>query len=257
MDNLLPTLLLGGLMGLLGQGARAVIGLKGMADDARALQVSPDDLFQAARLLISLAIGFLVGLAAAVIYIATGADLKTPDWHILLNFVGAGYLGTDFLEGFISQYLPAGKQAAAALGTRGGATSQGATNTLQELTNKISTLPTSEAFSALSDKVDAVTLSLARTTSKTIKLSEIYRRVYSIIKPGSTVQPSDKVSKWWANGNWTLAVVCMKYQPDFSVDGLQLQKKDVEAESASTIAGFCNCVAKWYTDSKNWTVIQD
>jgi len=76
-----------------------------MTDDAKSSGVSPADLFQAARLLISLAIGFLVGLAAALIYIMSNPSDAAPDWHVLLGFAAAGYAGTDFLEGFISKYL--------------------------------------------------------------------------------------------------------------------------------------------------------
>ncbi len=100
----LTTLLLGGLMGLLGQGSRAVIGLKGVADAASAPSPSQDDVFRAARLYFSLMIGFLVGLAAAVIYLA-GQPKDLLDWHTLVGFAAAGYVGTDFLEGFISNYL--------------------------------------------------------------------------------------------------------------------------------------------------------
>ncbi len=100
----LHVLVLGALMGLLGQGSRAVAGLKSMADDAQSLGVNPNDLFQAARLLVSLVIGVLVGLAAALIYLASGAT-QNPDWHYLLSFAAAGYAGTDFLEAFISKYL--------------------------------------------------------------------------------------------------------------------------------------------------------
>lgn len=96
--------MLGALMGLLGQGARAVAGLKTMTDDAQTMGLSPNDLFQAARLFVSLAIGVLVGLAAALIYLAGDGSVK-PDWHILLGFAAAGYTGTDFLEAFISKYL--------------------------------------------------------------------------------------------------------------------------------------------------------
>ncbi len=105
-------------MGLLGQGSRAVVGLKSISDDAKSLGVSPNDLFQAARLFISLVIGFLVGVAAALIYLMSNAS-GIPDWHILLGFAAAGYAGTDFLEGFISKYLtptvPPVSKAAAAL----------------------------------------------------------------------------------------------------------------------------------------------
>ena len=44
---LLEILIIGALMGMLGQGARAVVGLKGMSDDAKALDLSPNDLFEA------------------------------------------------------------------------------------------------------------------------------------------------------------------------------------------------------------------
>lgn len=104
---LLEVLLLGGLMGLLGQGARAVVGLKGMADSAKALSLSPNDLFEAARLIVSLLIGFLVGLAAALIYIKTNGATE-PNFQALIGFAASGYVGVDFLEGFISQYLPQG-----------------------------------------------------------------------------------------------------------------------------------------------------
>jgi hypothetical protein len=120
-SDMMTTLLLGGLMGLLGQGARTVVGLKSMTDEAKDLGVSPNDLFQAARIVTSLLIGFLVGLAAALIYLSGltppatgtapgGAAAFALDWHILLGFAVAGYAGTDFLEGFISNYLtPAAK----------------------------------------------------------------------------------------------------------------------------------------------------
>lgn len=105
---MLNILILGALMGILGQGARAVVGLKGMADDAKALSLSPNDLFQAARLLTSFLIGSLVGMAAAVVYIKNNGVAAITDAQTLLAFAASGYLGTDFLEGFISQYLPQG-----------------------------------------------------------------------------------------------------------------------------------------------------
>lgn len=112
--TMLIILVLAGLMGLLGQGARAVIGLKGMADEAKSQGVSPNDLYQAARLMTSLMIGMLVGLAAGVIFIANGGSgANLFDWHTLLSFASSGYLGTDVLEGFISKYLAPDKPAAA------------------------------------------------------------------------------------------------------------------------------------------------
>src|SRR5579862_3499061 len=82
---LLEVLILGALMGILGQGARAVVGLKGMSDNAKALDLSPNDLFEAARLVTSFLIGFLVGLAAAIVYIKNFGVVE-PDWQALVGF---------------------------------------------------------------------------------------------------------------------------------------------------------------------------
>jgi hypothetical protein len=117
LESYLIVLLLGGLMGLLGQGSRAVAGLKSMADDAQSLAVSPNDLFQASRLVISLVIGFLVGLAAALSYLATGASPGDLGWHALIGFAASGYAGTDFLEAFISRYLVPSVQPSAKIAT--------------------------------------------------------------------------------------------------------------------------------------------
>jgi hypothetical protein len=108
--RVIEIILLGGLMGLFGQGIRAVVGLKSMVDQANAKGVSQNELFDAARLLISLVIGFLAGIAATL---ALGFDkFETIQMSLLLGIAAAGYSGTDFIEGFISQYLPGGKPAA-------------------------------------------------------------------------------------------------------------------------------------------------
>jgi hypothetical protein len=54
-------LLLAGLLGMVGQGVRAVVGLKKLNEDAAAQGVSSADLFIAARLIVSLLIGFIAG----------------------------------------------------------------------------------------------------------------------------------------------------------------------------------------------------
>jgi len=110
IGKVIEIILLGGLMGLFGQGIRAVVGLKTMVDEANQKGVSQNELFDAARLLISLVIGFLAGIAATL---ALGFDkFDTIQMSLLLGIAAAGYSGTDFIEGFISQYLPGGKPAA-------------------------------------------------------------------------------------------------------------------------------------------------
>ena len=106
-------LMLGGLMGLFGQGIRSVVGLKTMVDQANAAGADQQDMFRAARFLVSLLIGFLAGIAATIVVgIQKLIDLKPDDIQLLLGIAAAGYAGADFIEGFMSQYLPGGKVAA-------------------------------------------------------------------------------------------------------------------------------------------------
>lgn len=62
----LAALLLTGLLGALGQGVRAVAGLKKMNDDAGDSNASSADLFIASRLIINLLIGFVAGIVAGL-----------------------------------------------------------------------------------------------------------------------------------------------------------------------------------------------
>lgn len=59
--ELLVTIFLSGMMGLVGQGARTVIGLKKLNDANAGKDPGQADLFLASRLLISLMIGFIAG----------------------------------------------------------------------------------------------------------------------------------------------------------------------------------------------------
>lgn len=94
--NILTTLLLFGLMGLIGQGIRAVIGLKNAAL-AQASNPTAQSSFNAAYLFVSLMIGFIAGIVAGLalnwndVTGASGIDMKT-----LLGLVAAGYAGADF-----------------------------------------------------------------------------------------------------------------------------------------------------------------
>ncbi len=89
--GLLEYLIVGGLMGMLGQGARAVIGLKEMSTDARTLNLNPNDVFETGRLITSIIIGFLVGLAAALVTLKSGDTIITiPGWTTLLGWLPPG-----------------------------------------------------------------------------------------------------------------------------------------------------------------------
>jgi predicted chitinase/phage shock protein PspC (stress-responsive transcriptional regulator) len=109
----LALLLLCGLMGLIGQGARAAVGLKTMTTSA-ASAPSQQTEFNAAYLLISLMIGFIAGVLAGL---ALKLKIDPSDITVLLGLAAAGYAGTDFIENTLSIFIP-GKAADTKSGTQ-------------------------------------------------------------------------------------------------------------------------------------------
>jgi predicted chitinase len=109
MENsagLLATLLLCGLMGLLGQGIRAAVGLKNAAALESATPGQQSE-FNAAYFLISLMIGFIVGVLAGIgIGINAIAHVTSSDISVLLGIAVAGYAGVDFIENAFTRIIP-------------------------------------------------------------------------------------------------------------------------------------------------------
>jgi predicted chitinase len=104
--TVLSALLLCGLMGLLGQGARAVVGLKNMTASATAAPNQQSE-FNAAYLLVSLMIGFIAGvLAGLAVGLGSFVKINTGDIKVLLGIAVAGYAGADFIENSLSIVLP-------------------------------------------------------------------------------------------------------------------------------------------------------
>jgi predicted chitinase len=104
--TMLSALLLCGLMGLLGQGARAVVGLKNMTASATAAPNEQTE-FNAAYLLVSLMIGFIAGvLAGLAVGLGSFVKISTDDIKVLLGIAVAGYAGADFIENTLSIVLP-------------------------------------------------------------------------------------------------------------------------------------------------------
>lgn len=104
--NLLSTLLLCGLMGLVGQGVRSILGLKNVA---RQDQATPDiqSSFNAAYLMVSLMIGFIAGIVSGIgIGLGNLSKFDPTDIKILLGIAAAGYAGTDFIENAFSSIIP-------------------------------------------------------------------------------------------------------------------------------------------------------
>jgi putative chitinase len=100
-SQVLSALLLGGLMGLIGQGVRAVVGLKKMNEAAQQQNASAADLFMASRLILSLFIGFITGVVATLaLGISKLFQLDDGGIQTLLGIAASGYAGTDVIEGF-------------------------------------------------------------------------------------------------------------------------------------------------------------
>lgn len=93
--EILMGLLLGGTLGMIGQGIRVVAGLKKMLD------AGTMDEFKPSVLIVSLLIGFIAGALAYV-----GVDRIGPvefDRVLMLAILAAGYAGTDFIEAFMKR----------------------------------------------------------------------------------------------------------------------------------------------------------
>jgi hypothetical protein len=90
VTNTLMFLMLGLVMGAVGQGARTVVGLKKAAGDPAYSGLD------ARRLTVNLSIGAVAGTLGAVALLGDDID-KT----LLLTLVATGYAGADFIEGFM------------------------------------------------------------------------------------------------------------------------------------------------------------
>jgi hypothetical protein len=100
------TLILGGILGMIGQGIRVIAGLKKVNDQASAVGMSFGTFFEGNKLALSLLIGFIAG-TLAIIGVTSSMESIKPSRELIVTIIGAGYAGTDFIEGFIKKSLPA------------------------------------------------------------------------------------------------------------------------------------------------------
>jgi Phage tail lysozyme len=105
--DILALLFLCGLMGLVGQGCRVIVGMVTLTTYKLTAPPTNQDVFNLARLLFSLVVGFLAGIAAALTqWGASGLDsIHVTDFATVIKFGIAGYLGADFIEGFTSRFF--------------------------------------------------------------------------------------------------------------------------------------------------------
>src|SRR5260370_16995417 len=116
MRDVLVALLLSGLMGLLGQGVRAAVGLKSAATLSAGAPTQQSE-FNAAYFGLSLMIGFIAGILAGIgigldqiIKIAPASPGGAVDIKLLLGIAAAGYAGAAFIHNpftrLISSFAP-------------------------------------------------------------------------------------------------------------------------------------------------------
>lgn len=91
--HLFFTLLLGGLLGTIGQGIRIILGIgKGNADTKTITK----------QLLLGLGIGFIAGAISIMIKNPNPNEVMLSNKDLLLTVMSAGYAGADFIEGTLN-----------------------------------------------------------------------------------------------------------------------------------------------------------
>lgn len=101
MDFLI-IILLGAILGMVGQGIRVVVGIKKIGDEAVRTGVDQKDLIKTQQIVLSLFIAFAIGSIAGVLAAVGSTDLTFTKTTII-SFIAAGYAGTDFIEGFMKK----------------------------------------------------------------------------------------------------------------------------------------------------------
>jgi uncharacterized membrane protein YeaQ/YmgE (transglycosylase-associated protein family) len=99
-------ILSGGLLGIIGQGIRIVVGLKKLANNnvTNTLTGAPTSEFNWSKLLVSIFIGFIAGAIAFLIQ-SKLQDTKI-DVSVAMTIITAGYSGSDFIEGLFNTSAP-------------------------------------------------------------------------------------------------------------------------------------------------------
>ena len=111
VSSVMLALLLCGFLGLLGQGVRAIVGLKN-AGSLNSSTPSDQAEFSLAYLALSLMIGFIAGVLAGVaLNLETIVTIDPSDWKTLLGIAASGYVGADFIENAMSVVIPGTKVA--------------------------------------------------------------------------------------------------------------------------------------------------
>lgn len=109
--DILLKLLLCGLLGMIGQGIRTIVGLKKLRDEQKnPVDNTSPEAFSTSRLLLSLFTGFVAGSLAFLVKMMNNKGKVEVDSEFILFVIVGGYAGVDFIEGAFKPF--ASKQAA-------------------------------------------------------------------------------------------------------------------------------------------------
>jgi hypothetical protein len=106
-SQLLLGCLLSLVLGVFGQGLRAVAGLKKQADEAATRNLALGKVFDSTTFFTSLFIGAMAGMAAYLgLHFGSAQAADVSQGTTILGIIAAGYAGADFIEAFAQKYLP-------------------------------------------------------------------------------------------------------------------------------------------------------
>jgi predicted chitinase len=104
--SVMLALLLCGFLGVIGQGVRAVVGLKN-SGALSSTTPSEQAVFSLAYLALSLMIGFIAGvLGGLALGLQDVVTIDPGNWKLLLGLAASGYVGADFIENTMSLVIP-------------------------------------------------------------------------------------------------------------------------------------------------------
>lgn len=110
INMFLTHLWLGGLLGLIGQSIRVIVGLKKTYDYSQQTNRSFAQVFESRQLFTSLLIGFIAGCLGLITMMNFEAVPPKPPVtltkELIVELIAIGYAGTDFIEAFVKKYIP-------------------------------------------------------------------------------------------------------------------------------------------------------
>jgi len=103
--TVLGYVVLGGILGAVGQGMRVIVGIKKQLEEASTSGKKWGDWFEMKQLLLSLLIALTIGGIAGVLG-AIGLLGTEITKESIMALIATGYAGTDFIEGFMKTETP-------------------------------------------------------------------------------------------------------------------------------------------------------